>query len=139
MKRQADGQKDLQIREGGMKRRKAEELVEVGVEEIKILKKSQHPDISDQTQDKQTFADGCIGSFFEQQAGDVIDHDGEPQDQDILRHKSHVKVTTGQQQQQPPESGFESPVKNGDNDIKKNKLQRVVKHALKIVQLYAFR
>ncbi len=75
--------------------------IHVIYKKIKILEHGQHPDISHQAGDEvNLFSAGFC--FFQQYPGEIIDDNGEKQDEDIHRDEEHVEHAAGQQQVQPP-------------------------------------
>ena len=68
--------------------------------EMEIFEEREHADIGHQTRNQESFPRASVAPRNEQ-AGRVIDHDQDEQDQDVLGHEDHVEIATGHQKHGP--------------------------------------
>jgi hypothetical protein len=66
--------------------------------------------------------------FFQVDAGKIVDHDGKPENQNINRDKSHIKIAAADQKQKPTVLMRKYKKKRSNYDEEENKLNRIKKH-----------
>jgi len=79
---------------------KAEQGAYVVVYEIEIFEKTQNAQVCNNAHDKKQPSPLTL-ALFDEQAGEIINHDRKNEHQNVNGNKCHVEITTGHQQQEP--------------------------------------
>src|SRR5687767_15400826 len=124
MKGKADRQQNLQVRNGVRCSEGSKQFGEILIQKIVVLKKCKYAHIGNNTDYKKGFS-SFSGRFFNIDPGYVINNYGESQNKNVNRHKHHIKIAAGRQQQQPPETVRQKKIKGRNNRKKNKKMYRV--------------
>src|SRR5439155_1345403 len=88
----------------------------------------QERDVGHDAEGEARLAAAAITGALDEQSGRVVDGDGEEQDQDVGRDKSHVEVATGGQQQHPASPLGEQEVERGDDQEEQEEEEGIEQH-----------
>ena len=100
VKGQANRQKDAERFQTSVYMQQVKPCIDISDKEIVILKNRQYAYIGNNTHHKQPFSPRP-GSILYKYSGYIIYDNSAEQNEDINRHKRHVKNTTGYQQMKP--------------------------------------
>jgi hypothetical protein len=129
VERQSDGQDNIEIRNRVCRTCPGENFGNVIVQEVIIFENSQHTNIGYEA-DVQVLFPSFTGSVFDEYSGNIVDDDGEKKDEDIGRDEKHVKNTTSNQKQCPPELVGQHKVKGCNNYEEEEEFKGVKQHSL---------
>lgn len=115
---QTDRKNDGQVRDMVIVAEKITEAGDIIVDEVVILENSQYTDIGHQAHDQPLPSPGRCFCRFDPDACIVIDHNGEPKDEDILGLEEHIESTGSCQQQEPPELVRQCEIQGRDKNEK---------------------
>jgi hypothetical protein len=130
MKGKADRQKDLKGRYRIIGVEQMKNMSQIGIQKIKIFVEHQDAYIAYNAEHKPGFPSSPAASS-DQVTCHIINQDGGKKNEDVFRHKSHIKQTAAEQQKYPSASVRQSKISTAYKAKKNKKLKGVKKHAAK--------
>jgi hypothetical protein len=96
--------------------------------EIVILEYSQHTHIGRNAHQQPHFSSRALRPVY-QDAGEIVNDNGEDEDDYVNRNKEHVEHTTGDKQMQPPPFVWQQKIENSDYRKENEKSEGIKNHA----------
>jgi hypothetical protein len=127
VERQPDGQHDAQERQRGVAAGDGDQRVQVLDGEVVVLEEREHADVGDEAHDQEHPPASALRGM-DRQPGEVVDDDGEEEDEDVDGDERHVEHGAGTQQHRPPEPVGQDEVEKGDDRIEDQEFDRAEEH-----------
>jgi hypothetical protein len=128
VKGKTDGQNDMEVFDIGSGPKKVSDPERVVNEKIVILENGQHSHVGDEAHQQKKFPSLSLRPV-NQNPREIINEDGENENENVNGNEEHVKHATGNKQVQPSPLMRQKKVEEGDYREEKKKSEAVKNHA----------